>query len=287
VPTVTIDEVPIAYTDTGSPAGRPDAPAVVFGHGLLFGGWMFRAQIEALRDDYRCVTIDWRGQGDTPPAASGYDMDTLTGDALGVIDALGIGPVHWVGLSMGGFVGQRLAARHGEVLRSLTLLDTSADAERADKGGEYKTMAWVLRRIGLWPIKSRVARHLFGPDFLATPTGRATVDEWAARLRKLDHTAIRQALFGVADRAPTAHEIPAITVPTLIVVGADDRATPPAESQRMADLIPHATLHTIPACGHSSSLEQPTAITELLREFLTRIDKPAPDVRPAHPVHNN
>ncbi|MCX4091563.1 alpha/beta fold hydrolase [Nocardia sp. alder85J] len=285
MPTVTIDGSPIAYTDTGAPTGRPDAPAVVFGHGLLFGGWMFRAQIEALRHDYRCVTIDWRGQGETPPTATGYDMDTLTGDARGVIESLGLGPVHWVGLSMGGFVGQRLAARHGDLLRSLTLLDTSADAERSDKGGEYKTMAWVLRHFGLRPIKSRVARHLFGPHFLATATGRATVDEWATRLRALDHAAIRRALFGVADRAPTAHEIPAITVPTLVVVGADDRATPPAESHRLAALIPGAELHTLPACGHSSSLEQPDAITELLRQFLDRVDRTAPDVRSSRPVH--
>ena len=65
---VVVDGARISYTDTGAPASRPDAPTVVFGHGLLFGGWMFGPQVACLREHYRCVTIDWRGQGDTPPA---------------------------------------------------------------------------------------------------------------------------------------------------------------------------------------------------------------------------
>src|SRR4051794_20480728 len=122
MPMLQIDGVPIAYTDSGAPSERPDAPTIVFGHGLLFSGWMFRAQVEALRGEFRCVTIDWRGQGETPATADGYDMDTLTRDAIGLIEQLGIAPVHYVGLSMGGFVGLHIAVRRSELLRTLTLL---------------------------------------------------------------------------------------------------------------------------------------------------------------------
>src|SRR3954466_5950326 len=108
MPILTNEGASIAYTDTGAPPGRPDAPTVVFGHGLLFSGWMFSAQIEMLRGDHRCVAIDWRGQGSSPPAAGGYDMDTLSRDAIALIEHLGAAPVHYVGLSMGGFVGQRV-----------------------------------------------------------------------------------------------------------------------------------------------------------------------------------
>src|ERR1700759_3685724 len=108
MPTLRINGTTVAYDDTGAPPDHPDAPTIVFGHGLLFSGWMFDAQISALRDRFRCVTIDWRGQGKTPPTTSGgYDMDTLTADAVGLIGGLGLGRVHYVGLSMGGFVGQR------------------------------------------------------------------------------------------------------------------------------------------------------------------------------------
>src|SRR3569623_1268681 len=107
MPTVTVNGATVAYSDTGAPKQKPGAPPVVFGHGLLFSKWMFSAQIAALRDEYRCIGVDWRGQGDTPPTESGYDMDTLSIDAIELIEELVGGAVHWVGLSMGGFVGQR------------------------------------------------------------------------------------------------------------------------------------------------------------------------------------
>jgi pimeloyl-ACP methyl ester carboxylesterase len=270
---ITADGTPIAYTDTGPPVGRPDAAAVVFGHGLLFGGWMFRPQIDVLRAHYRCITIDWRGQGDTPATAGGYDMDTLTGDAIAVIRGLGIAPVHWVGLSMGGFIGQRIAARHGALLRSLTLLDTSCEPEDPSKIGEYKRLALAFRLFGAKPVLGKVKPHMFGPSFLADPANAAVIEEWAIRLRHCDRAAVRKAVLGVADRAPVDHEITAITTPTLVVVGADDTATPPPRSERIAELIPAARLHTIANCGHTSSLEQPAVTTALVQEFLATIDE--------------
>lgn len=275
MPFVVIDGVPIAYTDTGTPAGKPDAPTVVFGHGLLFGGWMFRAQLEALHRDYRCVTLDWRGQGHTPPTPDGYDMDTLTADAVGFLEALHTGPVHWVGLSMGGFVGLRLAARHPHLLRSLTLLDTSADAEDPTKIAEYHRLAWALRWFGHRPILGRVAPHLFGPAFRASPAAPATLREWSRRLATTDRVALRNAVHGVTSRPSVSPELPSITTPTLVLVGTDDTATPPSCSDRIATLIPHAHLHLLPDCGHSSTLEQPEAVTTHLHHFLTEVDSEA------------
>jgi pimeloyl-ACP methyl ester carboxylesterase len=91
--------------DTGPPGDRPEAATVLFGHGLLFSAWMFHHQIAALRAQFRCVAIGWRGQGESSASNGGYDMDTLTADALALIGLLGVAPVHDVGLSMGGFVG--------------------------------------------------------------------------------------------------------------------------------------------------------------------------------------
>jgi 3-oxoadipate enol-lactonase len=266
MPTFVRDGATIAYTDTGAPLGALDAPTVVFGHGLLFGGWMFHAQIDALRTRYRCVTIDWRGQGESPPARRGYDMDTLTADAVALIRELDVAPVHWVGLSMGGFVGQRIAARHGELLRTLTLLDTSARAENPAKASRNKLLAWAQQVAGITAVLDRVTPLLFGPAFRTA--GAATIDEWTRRLSRLDRCAIRHAVYGVAERRPVEREITSITVPTLVVVGADDTATPPAEAEHIAARIPRAQLRIVPDCGHSSVLEQPAAITGLLEEFL-------------------
>lgn len=268
MPTFSHDGALIHYSDTGAPAGRAQAATVFFGHGLLFSGWMFHPQIAALCGDYRCVAIDWRGQGESPPSTDGYDMDTLTEDAIALIGMLGVAPVHYVGLSMGGFVGQRIAARRGELLRSMTLLDTSAGPEDPDKVGRYKLMAHIYRVTGISPLRRAVARLMFGSSFLSDPAGKRVIDEWERRLRCCRRLGITKAVLAVANRASVEDEIAAISVPTLVMVGADDAAIPPREAQHLADRIPGAKLIQIANCGHSSTLEQPDVVTERLREFL-------------------
>ncbi|NYI03928.1 alpha/beta fold hydrolase [Allostreptomyces psammosilenae] len=273
MPTLKVDDAVIAYTDTGPPSGRPDAPTVVFGHGLLFSGWMFHPQIAALRRRYRCVALDWRGQGATPATASGYDMDTLTDDATALIRALGGAPVHYVGLSMGGFVGQRLAARHGGLLRSLTLLNTSADAEDPSRLGRYRLLASAYRVGGIMLVRRQVLPLMFGPAFLGSRGSRPVIDEWTRRLRRPGRAGVRRAVLGVTDRAPVRAELGNIHLPTLVVAGADDRALPPAEAERIAAGVAGARLETLPATGHSSTLERPDAVTDLLRDFLATVDR--------------
>jgi pimeloyl-ACP methyl ester carboxylesterase len=260
----------IHYTDTEAPSGRPDAPTVFFGHGLLFSGWMFHPQIDALRAEFRCVAIDWRGQGDSAATKSGYDMDTLADDAVALIETLDVAPVHYVGLSMGGFIGQRIAARRPELVRTLTLMDTDAGPEDPEKVSKYKLLGRIYRLTGIPPLRKQVRPIMFGPTFLADPSHQTVVDEWERQLRGCARAGVSKAVLGVAARLPVDSEIADIKVPTLVVVGADDAATPPYKSQLIAERIPGARLAQIPDCGHSSTLEQPEAVTGLLRDFLAQ-----------------
>lgn len=271
MPTLTTNGARIAYTDTGVPPNAPDAPTIVFGHGLLFSGWMFSAQIAALQDSYRCVAIDWRGQGDSPAAAGGYDMDTLTGDVRGLIEDLGVGAVHYVGLSMGGFVGLRLAARHPELVRSLVLLDTSADPEDRSAARQDKLLAVIFRLLGIGPVRKPVLKLMFGPSFRTDPRSPQLIEDWLGRLARCDRGAIRQAVLGVANRAPVLPELGAITAPTLVAVGEHDVPTPLVRSRTIVAAIPGARLEIIADSGHSSSIEQPTAVTTLIRDFLATV----------------
>jgi 3-oxoadipate enol-lactonase len=271
--TISRNGASIAYTDTGNPPGRPDPSTIVFGHGLLFSGEMFRSQIDALRERYRCVALDWRGQGESTASADGYDMDTLAEDAIALIHALDVAPVHWVGLSMGGFIGQRIAARHGELLRSLTLLDTSAGPEDPRKVGQYKLLGLIYRLFGLGPAKKKVLPLMFGPTFLAHPASQPVIDQWIEGLKRCNRAGVRKAVLGVANRAPVEEEIVNIKLPTLVIVGADDVATPPNQAERIAERIPGARLGLIADCGHTSTLEQPAVITSLLEGFLATVEQ--------------
>ncbi len=268
MPVVEVNGARVYIEDTGAPSGQPDAPAVVFGHGLLFSGRMFAAQVERLRDRYRCVTVDWRGQGKSPATAAGYDMDTLTDDAVGIIERLGLGSVHYVGLSMGGFVGMRLGARHPDLVRSLTLLDTSAGPEDPDKVSSYRLLAKVYGLVGIGPVRSRVEPLMFGPTFLADSRSRPHIQAWLSELRAAKRSGMKKAIYGVTDREPILPEVHRITVPTLVVVGADDAATPVDKAEVVAKAIDGARLEIVPDSGHSSTIEQPEALGDLIDSFV-------------------
>lgn len=268
MPTLTRGAALIHYTDTGAPPEKPDAPTIVFGHGLLFSGWMFEPQVKALAHEFRCVTVDWRGQGESNAPAGKFDMDTLSLDAIALIEHLDVGAVHYAGLSMGGFVGMRIAARRPELLRSLTLLDTSAGPEDPDKVSRYRLLARVYRLIGIKPVKKQVLPIMFAPSSLADPAFAAVVDEWVARLAKAKRSGMTKAIHGVTDREPIEGELGAVTAPTLVIVGQQDAATPVHKAELIAARIDRARLEIVEACGHSSSVEQPARISQLIGDFV-------------------
>lgn len=268
MPIAHVNGADVHYTDTGAPRGRPEAPVVVFGHGLLFSGWMFGPQIAALKDEYRCVTIDWRSQGQSPAARGGHDMDTLTLDLVGLLDELGLETAHYVGLSMGGYVGMRFAARYPDRVLSLVLLDTGSGTEDADKVSKYRLLANIYRVVGPGPLRSRIEPLMFGPTLRNDPAGQAVLDEWFGRLKRVSRAGIRRAVLGVVDRLPITDELGGIRARTLVAVGADDVSQEPYKSEALAAAIEGAKLEIVADAGHSSTVEQPEVLTRLIGEHL-------------------
>ncbi|HYH81527.1 MAG TPA: alpha/beta fold hydrolase [Longimicrobium sp.] len=266
MPTITLNGATLWYEEHGA---GPET--IVFAHGLLWDGRMFAAQVSALKDRYRCVTFDFRGQGRSEVTADGYDMETLTDDAAALIDALGCAPCHFVGLSMGGFVGMRLAARRPELIRSLVLMETSADPEPAESAPRYRMLGGVVRvlgRVGMRLVMSRVMRIMFGRDFLDDPARAAERRLWRARGMENDPVGVVRALQGVIDREPIFAELPRITCPTLVMVGDQDVATVPAKAERIHSAIPGSRLVIIPGAGHTASVEEPAFVNAALDGFL-------------------
>lgn len=241
---------------------------VVFSHGLLMNGEMFRGQIDALGADYRCIAYDHRGQGRSEVTKSRYDMDSLTQDAAALIRELGAEPCHFVGLSMGGFIGMRLAIRYPELLRSLILLDTSADPEPPANRGPYRRLALIGRWLGFRPVADRVMKIMFGSTFLADPARQAERERWRKHLLGLQRIGTARAARAVIDREGVYERLQRIVTPTLILVGDEDVATVPARAERMHGAIRGSRLVIIPSAGHSSSIEQPEQVTAAIRDFL-------------------
>lgn len=264
MPTIRVRDTELYYEDSGG-----SGEVVVFSHGLLWSGRMFDAQVAALRGRrYRCVVYDHRGQGQSaPPDTRAVSIETCTEDAIALIEALSLEPVHFVGLSMGGFVGLRIAARRPELVRSLTLMETTAEPEPAENVPKYRRLALVARWLGLSLVAAPVMKIMFSRTFLEDPARAAEREQWRTRLL-MNRRDIVAAVYGVVEREGCVDLLPRVLAPTLILVGDEDVATVPAKAEFLQKSIPGSILKVIPGAGHSSSVEQPERVNAALRDFL-------------------
>jgi pimeloyl-ACP methyl ester carboxylesterase len=276
--TVNLRGVRLHVNDTGT-----SGTAVAFSHGLFWDSRLFAPQIEALAPTHRCIAWDHRGQGRSEVTESGYDMDTLADDAIALFEHLDSGPVHLVGLSMGGFVAMRVALARPDLVKSLVLLDTSADPEPEANLPRYRLLRRLAGWFGLRPVIGRVMPILFGKTFLNDPDRAKERECYRRRLLGNHKVGILRAIDGVLSRRGVRDRLHALRVPTLVVVGCEDVATPPGKARALAGLIRGAQLVEIPGAGHTSTLEAPREVNAVITEFITGVDsgRRASDQEPA------
>ena len=158
MPTARVNGVELYYEERGR-----GEQTIVFSHGLLWSARMYEAQLRALEADYRVIAWDHRGQGrSSGPEVRAHQIETCYHDALALLEHLRATPCHFVGLSMGGFVGMRIAARHPSLLRSLSLLATASDAEPQAHLPRYQLLTAIVRRLGPRP-QPRARRGRWAP----------------------------------------------------------------------------------------------------------------------------
>lgn len=265
MPEIELDGLRLCYVERGA-----GPQTIVFSHSYLLDWRHFAPQIEALAGRYRCLAYDHRGHGGSTPVRSAYDLEAIYRDGERFVEAVAGGPCHFVGLSTGGFVGLRLAIRRPDLLRSVVLMGASAEREPPRDRRRYRLMILTLLLAGPRPLVDRVMPILFGPTFLRDPARRPEVEALRRRVEHLPR--LPTARFGEAifRRDDLTADLPRVATPTLVVVGEDDRAQPPARSRRIAEGIPGAELAVIPRAGHVSTIEEPAAVNRVLADFLAR-----------------
>jgi pimeloyl-ACP methyl ester carboxylesterase len=251
--------------DTGG-TGVP----ILFIHGLMLPSTSWRAQVGRFQATHRVITYDLRGQGQSEMTPLGLDLDTLAEDAAALIAELGIGPVHVVAFSMGTFIAMRLAARRPEMLRSLTLIGPSADAEEASNLPRYKALIAFVRLFGPGLAAGPLMKILFGATWLANPAVRTEREHWRGVLRALPRTLARAAAAS-AGRQAIRDLLPAIKAPTLIVSGTEDRPISPERATRVHQGIVGSRFVAIPETGHAVMIEQAETFNTLLAGFLREV----------------
>jgi 3-oxoadipate enol-lactonase len=229
---------------------------------------MWDPQVPALAERFRVVTYDTRGHGTSPAPPGPYTVDDLVDDLVALLDELGAERASVVGLSLGGMVGLRLAAREPARVHRLAVLCTSAKTEPQG----FLDRAAAVRAGGTAPLASTVVGRWLTPAYAAAhPDLVARLEAMVAGADDAGYAACCEVVAGIDLRS----DLGRIAAPTLVISGAEDQALPPEHQRAIADGVPGAELVSVSPAAHLANLEQPLQITGLL---LGHLD-PAGDAR--------
>ncbi len=244
--------------------GPEDRPVVMLSNSLMSNYTMWDNQIDDFTRNFRVLRYDQRGHGDTEVTPGPYSIKELTDDAYGLIEALEITAVHFVGLSMGGFTGQMLACKYPHILLSLILCDT----------------ACVMPPESLWNERIAAAR-----DNGIKALAEGTLNRWFTppfhQRDKVQLEKVREMILGTdvegyvgcaeaIRNMNICESLQDITTPTLVVAGEEDPACPVSAAQVLTDGIKDSSLVIIPQSAHLPNIEQTEMFNSLLMEFLLK-----------------
>ena len=247
--------------------GPASAPVVTLSHSLATDLSMWDPQMKALTARYRVLRYDTRGHGGTEAPAAAYTLDQLADDARALLQALGIPKTHWIGLSMGGMIGQTLALKSPELFLSLSLCDTSSRIP-AEAKPLWQERIKTAQTQGMEPLVEGTIARWFTAPF--REQHKDVVDPVRAMIRRTPPQGYAGCCHAISALDLT-DRLAAIKLPTLIVVGEEDQGTPVAASQAIQAKIAGSQLEILKSAAHLANMEQPEAFTKALTTFLARL----------------
>ena len=254
MPLMTANGTQLHYDVTG-----PDsAPAIVFSNSIGATLEMWDPQVRALASRYRVIRYDTRGHGRSPVVDAPATIETLASDLAGLLDGLGIGRAHVVGLSLGGMTAQCFAALHPDRVHGLVLMATAAYLPTG-----WAERAATVRANGMASIVDAVMARWFTPTFQQAAEALALHQRFSAN--DPAGYAVCCGAIGAMDLRPSNASI---TARTLIIAGAEDPATPPAMSEDIRTRIAGAELIVLPHAAHILNIEQAGLVNRHLAGFL-------------------
>jgi 3-oxoadipate enol-lactonase len=244
--------------------GPADAPAILLGGSIGTTWRMWQPQIEELSRTFRVVAFDTRGHGQSPAAAGPTRMEDLAADVVALADRIRVTRFGYCGLSIGGAIGQVLAAQHADRVAALVLCCTAA---RFGNPTSWHERAQRVRREGMaWLVEPTRGR------WFADGFGDRQPEE-AQRLLSMVEATDPDGYAACCDALAAydgGEHLPNITAPTLVIAGADDPATPITSSEELAAGIPDAELTVVPRASHLVTAERPDVVTPLIRSHMER-----------------
>jgi len=246
--------------------GPEKGPVVCFTHSLASDSGMWAEQMPLLLEEgFRVLRLDMRGHGGSDPVAGDYTMAALAGDVAASLALLGIGQVHFIGLSIGGMIGQAFAIAHGAKLQSLMLCDTLPATLPDAKTSWAPRIEAVKKASSVAPLADATLERWFTPAFKPrSPARWKEIHSTVAATTPAGFLGCSAAILNF-DFVP---KLPSLKLPALVVCGEGDPGTPPAENKRIAGLIPGARYQEIANARHFPNVEQAAAFNRIMIGWL-------------------
>jgi len=240
-------------------------------HGYPLDHTLWQPQVDGLADAARVITPDLRGFGQSDAPEGVYTMETYADDLNALLDVLQVERAVVCGLSMGGYIALAFWRKYADRVRGLILVDTRAGADAPAARQARLDMVEQVKQHGSAPAADAMLPRLLAPStYQSRPD---LVESVHAVMLRQPPAGIIGAQLGMAERPNSTATLPTITVPTLVVFGAEDVITPAeTEGHNLANEIPGAKLVIIPNAGHLSNWEQPELFNAAVREFLLARD---------------
>jgi len=262
---IPVNDINVSYNDEGP----KKAPVIIFIHGFPLNKSMWDKQSEKLKDSYRVIAYDIRGHGDTDLGAIDFSIDLFAQDLIDFMDALKIEKTMLCGLSMGGYIALNAIEKHPNRFSALILSDTNCTADSSEaKENRIKTIEGIKEN-GVKKLADGLIPKLFAPESFKTYSeGIAVVKELIVKTPK---QSLYNSLHAMANRKETCSKLPEIKIPVLIIVGKEDKITPPEAANAMHEKIKDSSLQIIPNAGHLSNLENQEDFNNQLKKFIDTI----------------
>jgi pimeloyl-ACP methyl ester carboxylesterase len=260
-----INNITIGYSDQGT--GLP----IVFLHAFPLNRTMWATQERLLSLQFRIITIDLRGHGESDAPLWRYTLEQSTDDVRALLDHLEIQRALFVGLSMGGYILFAFYRKYAARVKGLILADTKAQADTEEGKNGRLQLAQIAYKKGPPAIADIMIPKLLSPATIQTNPD--LVQQVRAMIESTQISGIAGDLMAMAERPDSVPLLSQITCPTQIIVGELDLATPPSDAKLMAEQIPHAHLTIIPNAAHLANLEQPETFNQIVSAFALNLEK--------------
>ncbi len=263
----TVNNLTVSYNDEGP----EEAQAIIFIHGFPFNMCMWEKQVEALKDNYRVIAYDVRGHGDSDAGSVYFSIDLFANDLIELMDKLELDKAIICGLSMGGYIALNAIGKYPERFDALILSDTQCIADTPEIKVKRQEAIETINENGVENYADGGLVNLFSPASFINKK------EEVAAVRKMIINTAKQSLcktlMALSERKETCSKLLEIAVPVLIMVGQEDKITPPAASQLMHEKIKDSILNIIADAGHMANMENPSVFNDHLKQFLNQFVK--------------